>query len=218
MDYNRIRIWFLLQVFSLFSNQLQTNTVFRACFGLRLVIKFVVRNLQLRTVISGKTTVSDHFILKQQQSIREFRFFWLFLAFARIDFLSWCPIKLTDQENSLTMRSMLCFKKCNHLIIVKLLKLHHVFFLFEQGQIWINGFNLGRYWPARGPQLTLFVPRNILVSSVPNNITVLELEHSPCSIQLCEIEFVDKPIINATTQYEIDASPLFVRDTWLSHL
>ncbi|NXF52468.1 BGAL galactosidase, partial [Oceanites oceanicus] len=52
---------------------------------------------------------------------------------------------------------------------------------WTKGQIWINGFNLGRYWPARGPQLTLFVPRNILLSSVPNNITVLELEHSPCS-------------------------------------
>ncbi|NXY91160.1 BGAL galactosidase, partial [Alcedo cyanopectus] len=52
---------------------------------------------------------------------------------------------------------------------------------WTKGQIWINGFNLGRYWPARGPQLTLFVPRNIFVSSAPNNITVLELEHSPCS-------------------------------------
>ncbi|NWH75795.1 BGAL galactosidase, partial [Piaya cayana] len=52
---------------------------------------------------------------------------------------------------------------------------------WTKGQIWINGFNLGRYWPTRGPQLTLFVPRNILVSSMPNNITVLELEHSPCS-------------------------------------
>ncbi|KFQ72198.1 Beta-galactosidase, partial [Phaethon lepturus] len=50
---------------------------------------------------------------------------------------------------------------------------------WTKGQIWINGFNLGRYWPARGPQLTLFVPRNILVSSAPNNITVLELERSP---------------------------------------
>ncbi|KFP98171.1 Beta-galactosidase, partial [Haliaeetus albicilla] len=50
---------------------------------------------------------------------------------------------------------------------------------WTKGQIWINGFNLGRYWPARGPQLTLYVPRNILVSSVPNNITVLELERSP---------------------------------------
>ncbi|KAM6339196.1 beta-galactosidase [Podargus strigoides] len=89
---------------------------------------------------------------------------------------------------------------------------------WTKGQIWINGFNLGRYWPARGPQLTLFVPKNILVSSVPNNITVLELEHSPCSNQACEIEFVDKPIINASTQYERDAPQFFVRDIWLNHL
>uniref|UniRef100_A0A8C0IGI1 Beta-galactosidase n=1 Tax=Bubo bubo TaxID=30461 RepID=A0A8C0IGI1_BUBBB len=89
---------------------------------------------------------------------------------------------------------------------------------WTKGQIWINGFNLGRYWPARGPQLTLFVPGNILVSSVPNNITVLELEHSPCSTQACEIEFVDKPNINATTQYENYAPQLFVRDIWLNHL
>ncbi|XP_025946071.1 beta-galactosidase isoform X5 [Apteryx rowi] len=91
-------------------------------------------------------------------------------------------------------------------------------FFLSKGQIWINGFNLGRYWPARGPQLTLFVPSNILVSSVPNNITVLELESSPCSTQMCEIEFVDRPDINATTQYASNAPPLFVRDTWLNHL
>ncbi|XP_074999259.1 beta-galactosidase isoform X2 [Calonectris borealis] len=89
---------------------------------------------------------------------------------------------------------------------------------WTKGQIWINGFNLGRYWPARGPQLTLFVPRNILVSSVPNNVTVLELEHSPCSTQACEIEFVDRPNINATAQYENDAPQLFVRDIQLNYL
>ncbi|XP_010000006.1 PREDICTED: beta-galactosidase [Chaetura pelagica] len=89
---------------------------------------------------------------------------------------------------------------------------------WTKGQIWINGFNLGRYWPARGPQLTLFVPRNILVSSEPNNITVLELEHSPCSSQACEIEFVDKPSINATVHHKNSALQLFLRNAWLSHL
>lgn len=91
-------------------------------------------------------------------------------------------------------------------------------FFFFQGQIWINGFNLGRYWPARGPQMTLFVPSNILVSSAPNNITVLELERSPCSIQECVVEFVDKPDINATFQYEGNSEKLFSKDLWLSHL
>uniref|UniRef100_A0A8C5T6T5 Beta-galactosidase n=1 Tax=Malurus cyaneus samueli TaxID=2593467 RepID=A0A8C5T6T5_9PASS len=89
---------------------------------------------------------------------------------------------------------------------------------WTKGQIWINGFNLGRYWPARGPQLTLYVPRNVLVASVPNNITVLELERSPCSTQACEIEFVDKPSINATLQHEKFKPPLFVRELWMGHL
>ncbi|XP_030827776.1 beta-galactosidase [Camarhynchus parvulus] len=89
---------------------------------------------------------------------------------------------------------------------------------WTKGQIWINGFNLGRYWPARGPQLTLYVPRNVLVASAPNNITVLELEHSPCSAQACDIEFVDEPNINATLLHETDKPPLFVREMWTRHL
>ncbi|XP_072507575.1 beta-galactosidase isoform X1 [Notamacropus eugenii] len=68
---------------------------------------------------------------------------------------------------------------------------------WTKGQVWINGFNLGRYWPARGPQVTLYVPRHILVTSVPNNITVLELENSPCSYGgKCFVEMVDKPVLD----------------------
>ncbi|XP_018428213.1 PREDICTED: beta-galactosidase [Nanorana parkeri] len=67
---------------------------------------------------------------------------------------------------------------------------------WTKGQIWINGFNLGRYWPARGPQVTLYVPMHILTTSSLNNITVLELEHSPCDTGKCTVEFVDKPILS----------------------
>ena len=70
-------------------------------------------------------------------------------------------------------------------------------FLSLQGQVWINGFNLGRYWPVRGPQMTLFVPQHILVTSTPNIIVVLELEHAPYQDggpELCTVEFVDKPV------------------------
>ncbi|CAH2283497.1 beta-galactosidase isoform X2 [Pelobates cultripes] len=66
---------------------------------------------------------------------------------------------------------------------------------WAKGQIWINGFNLGRYWPARGPQVTLYVPVHILTTQA-NNITVLELEGSPCDTGKCVVEFVDKPILN----------------------
>uniref|UniRef100_K9J2B7 Beta-galactosidase n=1 Tax=Desmodus rotundus TaxID=9430 RepID=K9J2B7_DESRO len=79
---------------------------------------------------------------------------------------------------------------------------------WTKGQVWINGFNLGRYWPARGPQMTLFVPRHILVTSAPNTIVVLELERAPCRDsppEPCIVEFVDKPVISAAVSY----SPLF---------
>lgn len=69
---------------------------------------------------------------------------------------------------------------------------------WTKGQIWINGFNLGRYWPARGPQVTLFVPSNILSTAAPNNITVLELEAAPCSSGPCTVEFTNTPILDVT--------------------
>uniref|UniRef100_A0AAR2LL20 Beta-galactosidase n=1 Tax=Pygocentrus nattereri TaxID=42514 RepID=A0AAR2LL20_PYGNA len=72
---------------------------------------------------------------------------------------------------------------------------------WRKGQVWINGFNLGRYWPSRGPQITLFVPEYLLSTRAPNNITVLELEASPCSPGPCVVEFISTPIINATTRY-----------------
>uniref|UniRef100_A0A8C0YG40 Galactosidase, beta 1-like n=1 Tax=Cyprinus carpio carpio TaxID=630221 RepID=A0A8C0YG40_CYPCA len=47
---------------------------------------------------------------------------------------------------------------------------------WTKGQVWVNGVNLGRYWPQRGPQQTLYVPGPFLSATQPNNITVLELE------------------------------------------
>ncbi|CAK6958507.1 beta-galactosidase [Scomber scombrus] len=71
---------------------------------------------------------------------------------------------------------------------------------WRKGQVWINGFNLGRYWPTRGPQVTLFVPASILSTATPNNVTVLELEGAPCSPAPCTVEFTATPILNATVQ------------------
>ncbi|XP_030643712.1 beta-galactosidase [Chanos chanos] len=69
---------------------------------------------------------------------------------------------------------------------------------WRKGQVWINGFNLGRYWPARGPQVTLYVPANLLSTAAPNNITILELESAPCDPGPCAVEFTNTPFINAT--------------------
>ncbi len=44
-----------------------------------------------------------------------------------------------------------------------------------KGQVWINGFNLGRYWMPQGPQKTLHIP-SALLKTGSNEITVLEME------------------------------------------
>ncbi|XP_069389080.1 beta-galactosidase-1-like protein [Paralichthys olivaceus] len=67
---------------------------------------------------------------------------------------------------------------------------------WTKGQIWINGVNLGRYWPARGPQQTLYVPGPLLSTTLPNNITVLELEGAPVHLRVL---FTDRPQLNFTT-------------------
>ncbi|XP_006867893.1 PREDICTED: beta-galactosidase-1-like protein isoform X1 [Chrysochloris asiatica] len=67
---------------------------------------------------------------------------------------------------------------------------------WSKGQVWINGFNLGRYWTKRGPQQTLYVPRPLLIPrGTFNKITLLELENVPANPQ---IQFLDRPILNST--------------------
>ncbi|NXJ88162.1 BGAL galactosidase, partial [Corythaixoides concolor] len=66
---------------------------------------------------------------------------------------------------------------------------------WSKGQLWINGFNLGRYWPHWGPQQTLYVPGSVLHVGRPNNITVLELEGAPPTPFLV---FLDRPLFNRT--------------------
>ncbi|XP_078656008.1 beta-galactosidase-like isoform X1 [Branchiostoma floridae x Branchiostoma belcheri] len=76
---------------------------------------------------------------------------------------------------------------------------------WTKGQAFVNGFNLGRYWPVEGPQITLYVPASVLKSD--NNVTLFELEASPCltsqtSDTDCTVEFQDRPIINATVSHQ----------------
>uniref|UniRef100_A0A8C8SFV9 Galactosidase beta 1 like n=1 Tax=Pelusios castaneus TaxID=367368 RepID=A0A8C8SFV9_9SAUR len=66
---------------------------------------------------------------------------------------------------------------------------------WSKGQLWINGFNLGRYWPALGPQQTLFVPGSLLSATAPNNVTLLELEGAPPRPLVL---FLDRPLLNET--------------------
>lgn len=58
-----------------------------------------------------------------------------------------------------------------------------------KGFIFINGFNLGRYWPLVGPQITLYVPMGILKIG-SNEIIIVEYQKAPKDLK---IQFTDKP-------------------------
>lgn len=44
-----------------------------------------------------------------------------------------------------------------------------------KGVVWVNGFNLGRYWVI-GPQQSLYLPGSVLKAGQTNEIVILELE------------------------------------------
>lgn len=64
--------------------------------------------------------------------------------------------------------------------------------------MFINGFNLGRYWTAVGPQDTLYVPANLLYSGQrTSTIIILELDDDPCDYpDTCFVTFQDTPMLN----------------------
>ena len=59
---------------------------------------------------------------------------------------------------------------------------------FSKGNVFINGFNLGRYWNTAGPQKTLYLPGPLLKEG-RNEIVVLELERADAN----SIKLVDQP-------------------------
>jgi beta-galactosidase len=58
-----------------------------------------------------------------------------------------------------------------------------------KGVVFINGFNLGRYWPLVGPQITMYVPKEILQTGL-NKVVLLELQKAPLNGALL---FTDTP-------------------------
>ena len=49
---------------------------------------------------------------------------------------------------------------------------------WAKGVAFINGFNLGWYWPKAGPQMTMYVPGPMLQDG-DNELILLEVEGSP---------------------------------------
>ena len=71
---------------------------------------------------------------------------------------------------------------------------------WRRGVAFLNGFNLGRYWPAQGPQVTLYVPGPLLKAS--NRLTLLELEEAPCHVvDTCHVTLTDTPELDGPTPH-----------------
>ena len=65
---------------------------------------------------------------------------------------------------------------------------------WTKGNVWINGFNIGRYWNV-GPQETLYVPGELIEKH--NVIEVFEIHRSNESKT---VEFTDKPMLDSIKQ------------------
>uniref|UniRef100_A0A5S6QR34 Beta-galactosidase n=1 Tax=Trichuris muris TaxID=70415 RepID=A0A5S6QR34_TRIMR len=68
-----------------------------------------------------------------------------------------------------------------------------------KGQLYLNGYNVGRYWPSVGPQITLYVPKNMLRQG-SNRAIVLEFETPGQCVDryamTCAVEFIDFPLLS----------------------
>ncbi|XP_060842334.1 beta-galactosidase-like [Rhopalosiphum padi] len=65
---------------------------------------------------------------------------------------------------------------------------------WKKGVAFVNGINIGRYWPSAGPQITLYIPAVFLIPYPGvNNIIMLELEGVSENLS---ISLVDKPNLN----------------------
>eukprot|EP01137_Pigoraptor_chileana_P021783 Opistho-2@85910 len=75
---------------------------------------------------------------------------------------------------------------------------------FTKGVAFVNGVNIGRYWNV-GPQFTLFVPADLLVPGVANEIVILEL-HGYVGDGPAVITLQDSPRLNR----ESSVKPLLI--------
>lgn len=73
-----------------------------------------------------------------------------------------------------------------------------------KGVAFVNNFNLGRYWPSIGPQVTLYVP-GVLLAPHPQKNTVLLFETEAAPQGNSTVSFVDVPNIDGPVpEYSAD--------------
>ncbi|KAH8377793.1 hypothetical protein KR093_007167 [Drosophila rubida] len=71
-----------------------------------------------------------------------------------------------------------------------------------KGVAYVNGFNLGRYWPLAGPQITLYVP-NELLKVGENSLVLLEYQRANKTVNGSELPAVQ---LDAVAQLDGESS------------
>lgn len=66
-----------------------------------------------------------------------------------------------------------------------------------KGVAFVNGHNLGRYWPLVGPQITLYIPASFLRTG-ENEVVLIELEYVPNSEKM---KLQKEPILDFGAKY-----------------
>ena len=67
---------------------------------------------------------------------------------------------------------------------------------WSKGVAFVNGYNIGRYWPVKGPQKTLYVPAAYLRATTEmNELILFEIDSCPCvpPYDTCYVSLVDTP-------------------------
>jgi hypothetical protein len=75
---------------------------------------------------------------------------------------------------------------------------------WNKGIMWVNGFNLGRYWDTKGPQQAFFTPAPFLKTG-SNEVIMLELERG---VENCAVKFVDKPDFSGKPPATCQGTPM----------
>lgn len=76
---------------------------------------------------------------------------------------------------------------------------------WTKGVAFVNGINLGRYWPKKGPQVTLYVPASFLLPFPSENTVLLfEMEEGPTEDP--QVKFHKRPVLNRLTRNENDTN------------
>lgn len=66
---------------------------------------------------------------------------------------------------------------------------------WSKGQAFLNDFNLGRYWPTKGPQITLYIPAPVIEKDGPNVLVMFELQRAGETVKLTDEPIIDGPVI-----------------------